>query len=482
MDDGSRLKIGKRTFMASFLILVALLFLVGILTRFIPTGSYEREIVNGRELLVQDSFHYTQADKLPLYKIMLAPLLVFVSPDALKLSIIILFLLIIGGSVHILNTSHVLTGIIQRIIHRFRNNKYILLSGICFVFMLFGAVMGIFEEVVPMVPIMIALAYCLGWDALVGMGMVILASGFGFAAAVSNPFTIGVAQEIAGLPMFSGALFRIIIFIGIYALLLAFLIPYAKKVEKDPKKSLLYKVGVEHPYKNSSHSNEEWLFDPKIKRGIIFFQIMILCLFLVLFLGVFIESLLAYSMPIVGIIFLIAGVGSGLVAGMPKNKIIPEFFRGCLGIAPGILLLLVAASVKYVITEAGVMDTLLFHMALAIKNTHPAMGILLVYFLVLFLNFFIGSGSAKAFLIMPIVLPLADMMQVNRQVMVLAFQLGDGFSNILYPTNPVLLISLGLGLISYRLWFKFTIKLQLLMVLISIITIELALFINYGPF
>lgn len=483
MDESNQLKIGQKTFITSFLILLGLLLLVGLLTWFIPAGSYDRQMIQGKELLVEDSFHYMESERLPMYKWLLAPVLVFSSPDALKLGIIILFLLIIGGSVHILNLSRVLSGIISKVIHRFKHNKYHLLGGICFIFMLFGAVMGIFEEVIPMVPIMIALAYCLGWDALVGMAMVILASGFGFAAAVTNPFTIGVAQEVAGLPIFSGALFRILIFLLVYILLMLFLVPYAKRVEKNPKKSLLYAAGIHNqPYTSVSTDYEGLAKDKKLNRGMIFFGISVILLFVTLILGIFVDAILAYSMPMVGLIFLIAGVGAGMLAGLSITCVLRAFLKGCLGIAPGILLLIMAASVKYIITEAGVMDTILYYVSGIIMNTHPIIGILFVYFLVLFLNFFIGSGSAKAFLIMPLVVPLSDMVDINRQVMVLAFQLGDGFSNMIYPTNPVLLISLGLAMISYPKWLKFTLKLQLAMIFVSIILLEIALLINYGPF
>ena len=166
------------------------------------------------------------------------------SSDSIVIITIILFILIVGGAFAVLEASGILHDVLDRIVRRFGGRKYVLLLIVTFFFMFLGAFFGLFEEVVPLVPLIIALAYTLGWDALVGLGMSILATNMGFSAAITNPFTIGVAQRMAGLPIFSGAWLRIIIFGVIYITLAIFLVRYAKKIEAKPEASLLYPQDV----------------------------------------------------------------------------------------------------------------------------------------------------------------------------------------------------------------------------------------------
>ncbi|WP_461207397.1 YfcC family protein [Clostridium sp. DL1XJH146] len=481
-DEKKVSSIGLKTFLVSMSILLCLMIFAGIISRIIPAGSFERVFSEGRTVIDPDSFHYVEKGNFPIWRWFTAPIEVLWGEDFLVIDVIIIFLFFVGGSVNVLKDSNVINAIIGKIITRFEDKKYILMGSITLVFMLFGSMIGMFEEVVLLIPIMVALSYCFGWDALVGVGMVLLAAGFGFTAAIANPFTIGVAQNIAELPVFSGAGYRILVFAVIYTVFMIFLVSYAKKIEKDPTKSIVYDENIAY---SGEAERQEYIYyakDKKLNRAINWFNIIILILLLILISGSFISSISDYSLPIVGVLFLFAGIGSGKLSGMSIKKVSKSFISGCSGIAPGVILILMAASIKHIINNAGVMDTILYQTANFIKGTSPFVAILIVYLLVLFMNFFIGSGSAKAFLIMPIVIPIAEIIGVNRQIMVLAFQFGDGFSNMLYPTNPVLLISLGLTVISYPKWFKWTIKLQLVMMFISTILLEVALLINYGPF
>jgi uncharacterized ion transporter superfamily protein YfcC len=156
--------------------------------------------------------------------------------------------------------------------------------------------------------------------------------------------------------------------------------------------------------------------------------------------------------------------------------------RGMAGIAPGIVLILLAMSVKFIITNGGIMDTVLYYTAGAIRTTSPFVAVLLIYVLILLLELFIGSSSAKAFLVMPLIAPLSDLVGITRQTSVLAFCFGDGFSNIIYPTNPVLLICLGLTVVTYPKWFKWTYKLQLASLALACIFLIISIAVGYGPF
>lgn len=475
--------INKKAFISSVLILLVLMIIAGILTNIIPTGNYERELVEGRVVINPDSFRFTNESSYPIWRWFTAPFEVLWSNDAAIVIAIIIFLLVIGGSFAILNRSDLLKYVINKIVKILGERKYLLLASIVFIFMLIGSMVGIFEEIIPLIPIIIVLSYSLGWDTLTGLGMSVLATGFGFASGIANPFTIGVAQRIAGLPMFSGALFRVIVFIAIYVSLTLFLIKYAEKIEKNPKASLVYNEDLLQKQDiNDNNLDLETRDTNKLNRATKWFGVIILCIFILIFSTSIVEGLSDYSLPIVGLLFLIGGIGSGLLAGLKSKDVIKTFFEGALSIAPGVLLILMATSVKHIITQSGIMDSILYYASQTIMNTTPIVSILLIYLLVLIMNFFISSGSAKAFLIMPIVIPLVDLIGINRQVAVLAFAFGDGFSNVFYPTNAVLLISLGLTTASYPKWFKWIIKLQLLILLITSIFLVLALMINYGPF
>lgn len=473
MTENKTVSIGKRSFLISFAILLVLMVFVGVLTRVIPAGQYDRIEVEGREVIDETSFmHIEDAEKLPIYRWFTAPFEVLAGDDSLVIIVIIIFLLFIGGSINILNQSNVLGAIIGKIVIKFSDKKYQLLAIMLLIFMAFGAFIGMFEEVIPLIPIVIALCMIFGWDQKVGLGLVVLGAGFGFTAAVSNPFTIGVAQEIAELPIFSGAVYRIIIFVIVYTILFLFLRNYAKKTEQIglEQKSAEIKE-YEHHAKNK-----------KLNRAVIWFVSMLGVLFLVLISGSFIDGISDIALPLVGVVFFVGGVGAGLFSGIGVKKTFSTFLKGALEIAPAILLILMASSIKHIITTAGVMDTILHYMAGVVENSNPYVAVAMLFGLVTVMNFFIGSGSAKAFLIMPLVVPLADIIGVNRQIMVLAFQFGDGFSNVFYPTNPILLISLGLASLSYTKWFKWIWKIQLVMLLLSLLFLEIAVLIGYGPF
>ena len=212
----------------------------GTLTRVIPTGSYIRVEQEGREVLDATSFQYIPQPNYPVWRWFTAPLEVLWGPDGLTVLIIIVFLLLIGSAFAVLDKSGLMQAALGRIVKAYAGRKYTLLWIISLFFMMMGAFFGIFEEVVPLVPVMLALSYFLGWDALVGLGMSILAVNMGFSAAITNPFTIGVAQKIAGLPLFSGAWLRFLIFAAIFIIYIIFLTRYARKIDKNPQASPVY--------------------------------------------------------------------------------------------------------------------------------------------------------------------------------------------------------------------------------------------------
>ncbi|MCE5255394.1 MAG: hypothetical protein LLF89_00940, partial [Spirochaetaceae bacterium] len=211
------LRISKKAFLTSFFILLALMILTGILTRILPSGQYDRmEGANGSQV-VPGTYRTVERPDYPVWRWIVAPVEVLGSSDGLQAVVIILFIMIVGGSFAILERGSVLKEAVSIIAKRFSSRKYLLLAIVTIFFMSIGSLLGIFEEVIPLVPVAIALSYSLGWDTYIGLGMSILATGFGFSAAIANPFSIGVAQGLAGLPLFSGVGFRFLVFGCVFA-------------------------------------------------------------------------------------------------------------------------------------------------------------------------------------------------------------------------------------------------------------------------
>jgi len=483
MDQKAGAQISKKAFIQSFIILLLLMIVAGVLTRVLPAGLYERQTVDDRTLILPDSYQPIDRPDYPVWRWLTAPVEVLWGDDALIVITIIVFILLVSGAFAVLDKSGILRAALASIVRRFGKRKYLLLLVISFFFMALGAFLGLFEEIVPLVPLMIALSYSLGWDALVGLGMSILATNMGFSAAITNPFTIGVAQKLAGLPLFSGGLFRIPIFLVIYALLAWFLVSYARKIDRNPEASLVFKESQADRARYAAMDlGALQVPGGRLGKAALVFGAFVLLIVAVLLASPFVPFLSDYALPLVGILFFAGGLSAGIVSGAGGRTIGKALLEGISGIAPGIPLLLMAASIKHIVTTGQVMDTILNSAAGGLQAASPFTAVMIIYLLALMIEFFIGSAGAKAVLMMPILLPLADLVGVTRQLTVTAYCFGDGFSNLAYPTNPVLLITLGLASVSYAKWIKFTWKLWLLVLPVTVFFLWLGNLIHLGPF
>ncbi len=445
--EKSGLNISVKSFITAIVVIFALMVGSYVLTLVVPGGEYARiEDANGNMIIDIDGGFSSVEGGLPLWKWALSPFLVLGASGNGTLIAVIAFLLVIGGIFNSLDKSGIMKYMLDRMVKRFGAVRYRLMAVVTFFFMAMGAMIGSFEEVVPLVPIVVALAINLGWDALTGVGMSLLAAGCGFASGVCNPFTIGVAQELAGLPMFSGAWLRIVAFVFIYALLIAFLTFYAKKHEK--------------PISNAKDI-EDFKKDKKMDKGLICFVSILGAGIVTILLSGFIPALQDYTMIIVAVMFLVAGIVSTLASGMKGKVLAKTSWQGVMSIFPAVIMILMASSIKYTLEEARILDTIL-HEAVGIASDMPKWSVILfIYLIVLVMNFFIPSGSAKAFMLIPIIVPMAQIFGISTQLCVVAFAFGDGFSNVFYPTNPALLISIGLADVSYGKWVKYSWKFQL---------------------
>ena len=482
MDQKSGAQISRKAFIQSLVILFILMMFAGVLTLVVPSGTYTHSQVDGRMTIDPLSFQYVPKPDYPIWQWFLAPIAVLGSEAGTTIIVIIIVLFFAGGAFAVLDKTGTLRAFIARVINRFRGRKYLLLWMVALAFMILGATLGIFEEIILLVPVMIAFSYSLGWDALVGLGLSILATNMGFSAAISNPFTLGVSQQLAGLPIFSGAWLRVIIFIVIYLIFTSFLYAYAKKIDRDPKKSLVYREDSAERAKYDLKDMPIAAPDPKQNRAMTFFGVFVLLIFVDMLLAPFVPAISDFSLPLVGILFLIGGLGAGFLSGAGAKNVLSGLKDGLVGLLPAVPLILMASSIRFILDSGEVTDTILHAAAEPLSTLGAMPAAVVVYLLALGVEFFIGSGSAKAFLLMPIVLPLADLVGLTRQTAVLAYIFGDGFSNMAYPTNPVLLISLGLTVVSYPKWFRWTAKLWAWVILATVVFLGIAVAIHYGPF
>lgn len=459
------LDISAKSFIGAIVIIFALMCLTYVATFLIPGGEYQRVTdANGMETIVTDSFKYVEGG-VPFLKWILSPFLVLGADGGGAIIAVIVFLLVIGGIFTALDKCGLMEYMLKKIVHKFGQNRYILMSLVMLFFMSMGAFIGSLEECVPLVPIVVGLSVALGWDELTGLGMSILSAGCGFASGVCNPFTVGVAQELAGLPMFSGMWLRFVAFIIIYGIVHFFVKHHALKIAKP-----IEQIEVHDDFVDDKRMDKAlWTFAGILGIGI-----------LVVLSSVFLTFLQDYTMIIVAVMFLVAGLASVIISGMSGKDLAKFFGYGIVTILPAVFMILMASSIKYTLIEGKILDTLL-HSAVGIAENLPKGAVILfIYLIVLVLNFFISSGSAKAFLLMPLIVPMAQIFEISSQLSVMAFAFGDGFSNVMYPTNPVLLISLGMAGISYVKWFKWTFKIQFTILVATSLLLLFGLVIGYN--
>ncbi len=478
-------KIGLKAFIVSAAIILALIVASGILGLALPAGSYERTVVDGRTLVVADSYRQTPHPDYPPWRWMTAPVEILFAPGNIALITIILFIVCVGGAITILEKAYVMETLVRSLVARFGARKYGLIAAFVFFFMAVSSFLGVYEGMVPMIVFIVPLAVSLGWDSLTGLGMSLLPLAFGFASAVTNPFTIAVAQRIADLPLFSGSWLRIVFFFLVYACVTFFVVRHAKKVEKNPASSPCW--AEDAPLRGKLRPGAEAARtsaadERRRSAALLWFSACVGLAMALVFATARSPKLSDLAFPVMGLLFLAGGLGGGKLAGMGWRDVGKTFAAGCANLAPGVVLILMAYSVKHVIVSAGIMDTILYYAASAISGARPIAAAFLVYLTTLFMNFFIGSASAKAFLMMPLLAPLADLVGITRQTAVLAFDFGDGFSNMVFPTNALLLIALSFTVVSYPKWLRWTAPLQAAALVLSSAFLAFAVLIGFGPF
>jgi uncharacterized ion transporter superfamily protein YfcC len=352
-----------------------------------------------------------------------------------------------------------------------------MVSLVSLLFMSFGAFLGLFEEMLTMLPIVTVLCLAVGYDSFTGFLICIISCGFGFASAITNPFTVLLASEIIGANPMENIWYRIVIFIVMYLLLQAFLSLYLRRIKKNPQNSYTY----EHDLRMKSVMNSDGAGQEKspaeIRRTRTVYAVFLLCSLVLIGVCSFVESLRSYTVVVLIAYFLIFGILAGMRCMTSKKAVFKSFLRGLTGALPTIVFIGLSASIKYVFDEGSVMPTIANEINRLAQGKNIFVIALIIYAVVLVLEFFISSSTAKAILVMGLLSTVS--LGLSNQMSVLIYTFADGYTNVLFPTSPVLLISLSMIEVEYFKWVKKSLPLFAVNLLLVIGFIMLGVVIGY---
>ncbi|WP_313345348.1 YfcC family protein [Sedimentibacter sp.] len=454
----------------TYALLFFVIVLVAALTYVIPAGEFDRAVdpETNRIFVIPDTYHSVEGNPLSFFDVFKA------IPKGMENSgYIIFFVLMIGGSFGILQSTGAIDSGIVEVVKRMKGKEKAVIPIVMLIFSLAGAILGSAEEMLPFYPIVISLALALGFDTLTGTAMVLLGAGAGFAGAFLNPFTVGIAQGIAGLPMFSGIGFRLIAYAIILCVTIVYVYKYANKIQKNPELSVTYEEDMIRHKEFKFNDNVEFTTRHKLVMLILIAGLFILG-FGVVKLDFYITELTA--------IFLIIGILSGVAGGLSIDKIAQEFINGAKELVYGALVIGLATSIMVVMQEGKIMDTIIYSLAGLVHGLPPSLSGVAMFIVQSFINFVIPSGSGQAAASMPIMAPMADLVGISRQSAVLAFQFGDGFSNVINPTSGYFMAAIAIGGIKWEKWAKWMLPLFLIWSLIGAVLMAVSVMIGYGPF
>lgn len=464
--------ISIKSFITVVSVLTAILFICGAISYFVPQGSFERD-QNG--VIITGTYTQKGIEGIAFWRILTAPFRVFASEDALTIIMISVFLLVMSGIFNLLEKTGGIKIFIARIMARLARKGGPVACITVFIFMLFGSLFGMFEELVTLLPIIIMFMLSMNMDTMTGLGACLMAACFGFTTAITNPFSVGLAAQYAGVAASDGAWLRIVFFVIVYITVCTFLMLYLKKLEVNPQISPTYENDIKKK-ENLSVENDANSYDDKtFKVYSVFFIIQAVVLVLI----ASVRAISGFAIPILAASFLVTGAVSGLLVCKHPKEVAVHILNGAVAMLPAVLMIALASSVKLVMTESGIIDTIMNSALELLVGKSKFVAILLIYLLVLFLQLFIGSASAKIVLVMPIVMPIAMALGISPTLVILTYCMADGFTDVILPTNPVLLIGLSMADVSYFKWVKWTWKIQLIVFIQSLLVLLFGVGIGY---
>jgi len=457
------------------LVLIYIMVVITVIsTWIIPGGEYQRVEKDGRTVPVADSYKFVQRQPQGLGALFISPIKGFIEASA-----IIAFVFVVGGAFAIIQKTGAIAAFIHNLALKFRQSKALrslLIPITMIIFSLGGAVFGMAEEAMPFVLVFVPLALSLGYDTIVGVCIPFVGAASGFAGAFFNPFTVGIAQGIAGLPLYSGVGYRLIIWAIGTAIGIIVVMHYASRVLKNPQLSPTYDEDLKrrNNLKLLNASSNNVVITRAHKSALYLFLAGILLLVI---------GILKYKWYINEIagLFLALGILSGLFGRLKSKEIAEAFVSGAKDMINAALIIGCARAILVVAMDGKILDTMLYYMARAISGFHPIISSQMMFICQCVINFFVHSGTAQAALTMPIMAPLGDLVGITRQTAVFAFQIAE-YINPVLPTSGVTMGVLGLAKLSWGKWAKWFIPLLIIWVIFGFLSLIPPVLIHWGPY
>ena len=451
-----------------YILLMALVLLCGLLSYVVPAGQYDTISANGREIIDSMSYHGVEATPVTLMQLLTA-----IPRGMVESAQIIFFIFIVGGAFGILQATGAIEAGIGSLIRKLKGKTLVILPVVLLLFSTGAAVFGMCEETIPFIPIFVSMCIAMGYDSITGMAIVACGSAAGYAGAFMNPFTIQVAQGIAELPLLSGLPYRVIMFVAFFLVTAAFIMWYAGRVKKDPTKSPMYELD-----KAREDVVDLENLKPFGKKEKAVLAVFVAAIALLVY-GVIAKG---WYMDEISALFLGMSIVVAVVAGMKPNDFAKIFGAGMADIATGALVVGFARGVLVVLTDGNILHTILNAASSVLAKLPSTVSALGMYVFQCLLNFLVPSGSGQAAISIPIMAPLGDLVGVSRQTACIAFQIGDGLSNVLTPTSGTLMATLALAKIPWNKWAKWLLALIGMQYLVGAIFVVIAQLIALGPF
>ncbi|WP_424237031.1 YfcC family protein [Bhargavaea ginsengi] len=444
-----------------FAILFAVILLTAISTYLIPAGEYERTTnEEGQTLVVEGSYHQIESNPAGFMDIFKA-----IHAGLTTSAGIVFFIFIVGGAFNVFKETKAIEGAFGSVSGRLEGREMLMIPVFMMFFAIGGATIGMFEEALPFILILVPLAMMMGFDSMTGAAVVMVGVATGFTAAFMNPFTVGVAQGIAELPTFSGMVPRIFFWFAYVTVSILFVMRYAAKVKKNPELSVTYEEDKKRNVDKAA------ALEMKLTRRQGVTLLILLATFIALAYGV-IEY--GWYIQEISALFIIMAIAIGIVNRMGINGTTMAFVRGCEELIVGALVVGFAYGAVTLLENSSTIDTILYGISGLVSELPTVLAAGAMFVVQAFMNLIVASGSGQAALTMPLMTPLGDLLGVSRQTVVLAFQMGDGITNIFSPTNGLLFAALAMAGISLTKWFKWMAPLFVIQFIMAIIIVTIA--------
>ncbi len=451
-----------------FIILLLIMLLVAALSYLVPSGSYDRVVdeSTGISVVDPDTFRYVENEN----PVTFLDYFEAVYSGFVNGASIMGTLFISSGMIYLLEVSGAFGAGIHLILNRTKGREFSVVCIFYTIFVIFG-VLGYGEAAYPFYPLAVTVGFALGYDRMVGTALAIVGSTVGFTAGLMNTFTTGVAQQIVGLPLFSGIGYRAVGLAVFYVIGLVGLYTYCRKIKRDPRQSLMAEEYLNQKQQAGTEQMEE--MTPRRALGLLLF----LCTIIAQGYGCL---RLGWGLAQIAAIYLIMGMLLAVVFRIPPSEACQLFCKGATRVFAAAFAVGMAQAVVVLMNQACIMDTIVHAMAVLLENKSAILALLIIFVFVTLFNFLVVSGSGKAVIIMPILQPLGSLLHINQQVLVLAYQYGDGITNSFWPGSS--LVQLAMCGVDYGSWIKFCWKIYLSFIVSAFLLVAVAYTIGYGPF